>query len=109
MGANFNLKLSILIDFRPSNVRKCPNVAIHLYPGPRYDSILLHFAGDSTITKVVEDDEDADDEFVFARLDIMLCVVCCILYELLVMLYGIELNVYVFIIIILILIISILK
>ena len=91
-------------------MRKCPNVAIHLYPGPRYDSILLHFAGDSTITKVVDDDDDEADEFVFARLDIMLCVVCCILYALLVMLYGIELNVYVFILIlILILIISILK
>ena len=69
---------------------------------------MLHFAGDSTITKVVDDSDDAD-EFVFTRLDIMLCVVCCILYALLVMLYGIELNVYVFIRIILILIISILK
>jgi hypothetical protein len=41
----------------------------------------------------------------------MLRVACCILYELLVMLYGIELNVYVFIllILILILIISILQ
>ena len=88
---NFNLKLSILIDFRPSSVRKCPNVAIHLYPGPRYDSILLHFAGDSTITKVVE--------LVFTRLDIMCYALCVLLY---VMLYGIELNVYVFINVILI-------
>jgi hypothetical protein len=72
---------------------------------------LLHFAGDSTITKVVVDDDDegADDEIVFIRLDIMLRVACCILYELLVMLYGIELNVYVFILLILILIISILQ
>ena len=80
MGVNFSLKLSILIDFRPSKVRKCPNVAIHLYPGPRYDSILLHFAGDSTITKVVDDDDDEADEFVFARLDIMLRVVYCMSY-----------------------------
>ena len=73
---------------------------------------MLHFAGDSTITKVVVDGDDdgADDEIGFIRLDIMLRVACCILYELLVMLYGIELNVYVFILIlILILIISILN
>ena len=69
-------------------MRKCPNVAIHLYPGPRYDSILLHFAGDSTITKVVE--------LVFTRLDIMWYVMRYV------MLYGIELNVYVFINVILI-------
>jgi hypothetical protein len=48
-------------------VRKCPNVAIHLYPGPRYDSILLHFAGDSTITRVVE-----LGAFIFERLDIIM-------------------------------------
>ena len=34
-------------------VRKCPNDAITLYPGPRYDSIFLHLAGDSTITNDV--------------------------------------------------------
>jgi hypothetical protein len=48
-------------------VRKCPNVAMHLYPGPRYDSILLHFAGDSTITRVVE-----EGAFAFERLDIVM-------------------------------------
>ena len=34
--------------------RKCPYVARHLYPGPKYSSIFLHFAGDSTMTSVVD-------------------------------------------------------
>jgi hypothetical protein len=40
---------------------------MHLYPGPRYDSILLHLAGDSTITRVVE-----EGVFAFERLDIVM-------------------------------------
>ena len=93
---NLSLKVSVLIDLRPSSVRKCPKVAMHLYPGPRYDSILLHFAGDSTITRVVVAD-------VFACLDICRCV-ANIYFDTSIwdMLYGIELNVYMFIFIILI-------
>ena len=68
-------------------MRKCPNVAIHLYPGPRYDSILLHFAGDSTITSVVE-----LGAFIFERLDIMVSDYDMIRYD------AIEGIVYVFIV-----------
>ena len=32
-------------------LHKCPYEAIHLYDAPKYCSIFLHLAGDSTITK----------------------------------------------------------
>ena len=38
---------------REDSSRKCPYEATHLYPGPKYSSIFLHLAGDSTITRVV--------------------------------------------------------
>ena len=54
IDTKLSLKLFLTsIDFNPSNSRKCPYVAIQRYPGPRYDSILEHFAGDSTRTNVV--------------------------------------------------------
>jgi hypothetical protein len=45
---------SMSIFLRDGSSRKWPYVARHLYPGPKYSSIFLHFAGDSTMTSVVD-------------------------------------------------------